>query len=447
MIMLPMKKLKSKYNKLLNNNEFERYFKNTLWLFGEKLFRLALNFFVIILLTRYLGPENYGLLSYSQSLVGVFVAFSTLGLEVILVRELTKNKNKSDVILGTALALKLLVSVILILIVCLVNLDIQDTDSVTLTNIIVFSLIFQSLNLGIDTYFQANVLSRMTSISNIIVTTISSLTKLGLIYFEAELIYFAYVLVFDSFLIFIGYVYIYTIQKKSIRSLKYDGQMAIYLLKTGWPLLMVAMAVFLYTKIDLIMIKHLIDNKAVGNYAAAVRVSEIFYFIPLLITQSIFPKLMDVKQKGEEEYFKFLEETYKYLVWCTIPIAFGIFTFSDLIISILYGEQYTQASSILSILSFAVVLNAIGAITTKVLYVEHFEKKYLYRSLLGMCVNIALNFWLISLFGVVGAAVSTIITLFVIFYAYDIFDKDLHKFFYLKIKCFMPITINKLGIK
>jgi O-antigen/teichoic acid export membrane protein len=253
--------------------------------------------------------------------------------------------------------------------------------------------------------------------------------------------------VFDSFLIFIGYVYIFYKQKKSVGSLKYDGKLAIYFIKTSWPLLMVAMAVFLYTKIDLIMIKHLVDNESVGNYMAAVKVSEIFYFIPLLITQSIFPKIIEVKQRNEEEYFELLEKTYNYLVWCTIPIAFGIFIFSDMIVTILYGEQYTQTSSILRVLSFAVILNAIGAITTKVLYVENYEKKYLYRSLLGMCVNILLNFLLIGLYGAIGAAIATIVTLFVIYYVYDLFDKDLHKFFYLKVQCFLPLKLHKLGIR
>ena len=276
-----------------------------------------------------------------------------------------------------------------------------------------------------------------------VATAISSLTKVGLIYFNADLIYFALVFVFDSLVMFLGYAYIFSTQKKSVGSFKYDKQMAVYFLKSGWPLLMVAMAVFLYTKIDLIMIKHLTDSRSVGIYAAAVRVCELFYFIPLLITQSIFPKIVEMKHQNEDEYFKFLERLYKYLVWSTIPIVLGIFVFSEIIITILYGEQYAEASSILSILSVAVMFNAIGAITTKVLYVEHYERKYLYRSMLGMCINILLNFWLIGMYGAVGAAISTIVTLFVIYYVYDLFDKDLHRFFYLKIQCFLPPSIYK----
>jgi O-antigen/teichoic acid export membrane protein len=62
---------------------------------------------------------------------------------------------------------------------------------------------------------------------------------------------------------------------------------------------------------------------------------------------------------------------------------------------------------------------------------------------LGVCVNIALNFWFIDFFGAVGAAISTVITLVFVYYLYDVFDRDLHKFFYLKIKCFIPSTLKK----
>ncbi len=187
------------------------------------------------------------------------------------------------------------------------------------------------------------------------------------------------------------------------------------------------------------MIKYFLGNEAVGNYAAATKVSELFYFLPLLITQSVFPKIIEVKLKSEKEYFKLLEKLYKLLVWTAIPVSLGLFVFSDSIVSILYGEKFMEAASILNILAFAIVFNAIGSITTKILYAEHYEKKYLYRSILGVFVNIGLNFWLINLYGASGAAVSTLITLFVIYYIYDIFDKDLHKFYYMKWICFIPI--------
>lgn len=427
----------NKLKSIQKHQGFMKYFKNTSWLFFERIVKMGVSFFVIILLTRYLGPENYGLLSYSQSFVGIFVSFSTLGIDIILVRELTKNKENSSKLLGTAFFLKLFTSFIAISIIFIINMSIEDKEAVLLTNIIAFILIFQSFS-TIDTFFQANVISKYSVIANTVAFVFSSLVKLVLVYMEAELIYFAYALVFDAIVIAFGFIYIYIKQKQSLLEWKFDKMSAIYFLNNGWPLMLVALAAFIYTRTDQVMLKHMVENEAVGNYAAAVKVSELFYFIPLLITQSIFPKIVQMRERSEQEYFSLLEKLYKLLVWSAIPIALGLFVFSDLIVSILYGSQYTQASSVLSILAFAIIFNAIGTITTKVLYVEHYERKYLYRSILGVFVNIGLNFYFIPIYGSQGAAISTLITLFIIYYIYDILDKDLHRFYYLKLQCYIP---------
>jgi O-antigen/teichoic acid export membrane protein len=420
-----------------DNQGFMKYFKNTSWLFFERIFKIGISFFIIILLARYLGPENYGLLFYSQSFVGIFAAFATLGIDVILVREVTKNKENSNNLLGTAFFLKLFTSLVAICIIFVINIFIEDKEAALLTNIIAFILIFQSIN-TVDTFFQANVISKYTVLVNMVAFVFSSALKLILIYFEVDLTYFAYALVFDAIFIALGYIYIYIKQKQSFLQWRFDKIIAIYFFKNGWPLMLVALAAFIYTRIDQVMLKHMVGNEAVGNYAAAIKVSELFYFIPLLIAQSVFPRMVEMKEKSEKEYFALLENIHKLVIWSAIPIALGLFIFSDLIVAILYGSQYTQASSVLSILAFAIIFNAIGIIITKVLYIEHYERKYLYRSILGVFVNIGLNFYLIPLYGSQGAAISTLITLFIIYYIYDILDKDLHKFYYLKFQFFIP---------
>lgn len=424
---------------LKNNQIFLKYLKNTSWLFGERLIKIGIGFVVIMLMTRYLGPENYGLLSYSQSFVAMLVAFSTLGLEVILAREMSKNKDKVDVILGTALTMKFIASLLALCFIICINYVIEDKQAALLTNIIAFTLIFKSLNLGIDTYFQSQVISRFSAIANTFAYILSTVIKLSLIYFQAELEYFAYILVFDVAIIFIGYLYIYTLQNKSILALRYDRKLAVYFLKTGWPMMMVAMAVFFYTKIDQIMIKHLLDNESVGYYAAALRVSELFYFIPLLITQSVFPKIVQEREAGNAEvYFRLLLNVYKIVIWISIPIVILVTIFSDLIVTVLFGNSFSESANILSILAFCLIFVSVGSVNTKILYLENYEKKYLKRSIFGVFINIGLNFILLPIYGAIGAAVSTLVTLFMIHYIYDLFDSDLWVFYHLKFKCFVP---------
>ena len=73
---------------LKNHSGFRKYFKNTSWLMTERIIRMIISLFVGIYVARYLGPDLFGLLSYTNSFVGLFLAIATLGIESIVIREL-----------------------------------------------------------------------------------------------------------------------------------------------------------------------------------------------------------------------------------------------------------------------------------------------------------------------------------------------------------------------
>ena len=96
------------------SSEVQKYFNNTLSLFFEKALRLIVGFFVIIWLTRYLGPERFGLLSYAQTYVSIAVSVAALGLDSIVTREIVKNPRDKDAILGTAFSINILSSILVV---------------------------------------------------------------------------------------------------------------------------------------------------------------------------------------------------------------------------------------------------------------------------------------------------------------------------------------------
>ena len=85
-----------------------KYFKNTSWLFAEKILRMVVGLLVVVWVARYLGPEKFGLLSYAHSFVGLFTIFATFGLDEIVVRELVKDESKRDSLVGTTFWLNFL---------------------------------------------------------------------------------------------------------------------------------------------------------------------------------------------------------------------------------------------------------------------------------------------------------------------------------------------------
>ena len=176
---------------------------------AEKILRMVVGLFVGIWVARYLGPDKFGLLSYAQSFVGLFAAISTLGLDGIVVRELVKRPEKEYVLIGTAFVLKIFGAFLTLALLAVV---VHFTSNDHYTNLLVFIIasatIFQSFNV-VDLYFQSKVLSRYVVYANIVSLFASSIVKVLLILNEAPLIAFAWVVLFDSFVLACGFVYFF----------------------------------------------------------------------------------------------------------------------------------------------------------------------------------------------------------------------------------------------
>ncbi len=403
----------SKLKKLRQHHGFMRYFENISWLMSEKFLRMFIGLFVGIWVARYLGPEQFGLLSYAQSFVFLFIAISTLGLDSIVVRELVKDESKRDVLLGTAFGLKLVGA---ILILPILAMAVQLTSNDDYTNSLIFitaSLtIFQSFNV-IDFYYQSKVLSKYVALANAISLAISSIIKIALILGNAPLVAFALITVFDVAVVSVGLIYFY--KKNSQLKLfnwRFEWKMAKKLLQYSWPLILSGLVISLYMRIDQVMIKEILDADAVGQYAAAVRLSTAWYFIPLAIATSFFPAIINAKKISEELYFSRLQRLYSLMIFLAIAIALPVTFLSDWVILLLYGSEYSQAGEVLMIHIWAGIFVFLGVAWSKWILNENKQNLVLISHILGAVINVGLNLYFIDKYGVVGAAYSTIISYF-----------------------------------
>ena len=438
-------KTKAKINSLQNHQGFMKYFKNTSWLFGEKILRMIVGLFVGIWVARYLGPEQFGLFSYAQSFVGLFAAIATLGLDGIIVRELVKDESRRDELIGTAFWLKLMGAIgVLAILAIAVNFTSNDSYTDTLVFIIASATIFQSFNV-IDFYFQSKVLSKYVVYANIISLFISSIVKIALILNDAPLIAFTWVVFFDSFVLAVGFIYFFLKNNSTlkIKNLTFKSKTAVLLLKDSWTLILSVIGISVNMTIDQVMIKEMMDAEAVGIYSVAVRVSELWYFIPLAIVSSLFPAILNAKKQGNEFYLKRLQKLYDFMVWMAIFIALPMTFLSDWIIGLLFGQAYIEAGSVLMIHIWTGVFVFLGLAFGRYLLSENLNKKSFYRTLFGAILNVIFNYILIPIYGIHGAAVATLLGQLSANYLYDIFDKDLHHQLKMKTKSFFPIHVIK----
>ncbi len=420
--------------------------KNTSWLMFEKIFRMGVGLFVGIWVARYLGPVQFGIFSYSLSFVGLFAVFATFGLDGIMVRELVKDDNKRDVLLGTAFLLKIVGAIFVLLLLYSSTLFSSNTQE---TNILIFIIasatLLQSFNV-IDFYFQSKVLSKYVAYANFISLFISSIIKITLIINEAPLIYFAWTVLFDSFILALGFIYFYKLNNLSIFKWKYDKKIDLSLLNDSWPLILSGMVIAIYMKIDQVMINEMLGSKAVGQYAAAIKLSATWYFLPMVISSSVFPAIINAKKSSTTLYYKRLQKLYDLMAWIAITIAI-VFTFSsEWIVNLLYGEEYKEAGKILTIHIWAGVFVFLGTASSKWFIVENLQKHSFYRSLMGAIVNVILNFILIPKYSIYGAAIATIISQAIASYLYNMTNKKTLVTFKLQTNAiFLPF--RKFGIK
>jgi len=401
----------TKLKALRQHQGFMRYFQNTSWLMGEKILRMFVGLFVGIWVARYLGPEQFGLLSYAQSFVFLFTAIATLGLDGIVVRELVKDETQRDVLLGTAFGLKLIGAILILPVLAVaVQLTSNDNDTNLLVFIIASATIFQSFNV-IDFYYQSKVLSKYVALANTVSLALSSIIKIALLLNDAPLVAFAVMTVFDVAILSMGLVYYYK-KNSHLKLLNwyFEWPVAKRLLKDSWPLILSGLVISVYMKIDQVMIKEMLDVEAVGQYAAAVRLSEAWYFIPMAIASSLFPAILNAKKISEESYYKRLQMFLDLLFWIGVCISLPIAFLSKFIILFLYGESYIEAIPILAIHAISGIFVAVAIAQGKHWLTLNLQNKLMYVTFMCALMNVLLNNLLIPIYGIAGAAFATLIS-------------------------------------
>ncbi len=426
-------------NSVLKNNTFRKYLGNTSWLLSEKILRMGLNLAVTALLARYLGPANFGILSYSQSFVALFAAFATLGLDQIVTRDIIQGKKDINQLLGTCFSLKVLGGLVVMILVFLTT-HITESDPATrwMIAIISFTAVFQASS-TFTIYFQAIVKSKNIAIAQSLAMIISSCFKLGLLFNNVDLIWFGVALAVEQLLILGLLLTVYLTNGKTPITWRYNNAIAKDLLKESWPLIFSTIVIVLYARIDQVMIKHMLNEAAVGSYAVAVRLSEATSFLPGIVITSLFPAIAKSKENGIETYHRNLQRFFDLICFIGFSIAIFFTLFSGLIVETFFGSSYSSAASILTIHIWGMLFSFLGVSSTQWLVLEKKQKYRLYRTVMGVIINIVLNFILIPIYGVVGAAIATLISQCAASYVGNLLSKQTWFIFLIQTKSFFFI--------
>lgn len=390
---------------------FRKYLKNTSWLFATRIAALGISFFVTTYVVRYLGPANYGNLSYAVSFVSLFSFIAVLGIDQVLYRDLVKFPEKKNVYLGTAFVIKLAAGAVAA-VLCVGTAYALSTESLPFLLIAILSgtFIFNSLTIIIYE-FQADVDSKPLSIAALAVAVTLSLLKIAVVYFDQGVIYLALILLFESILSVSLYCFARVKKYGPMRGAwAFDKKVAASILRDSWPLIFSSAFALIYSRIDQVMIKHFIDTASVGIYDAAVRISEVWYFVPSILVSSLFPAIVNAKLHSEEEYNRRLGRFALLLLGLALAVAIPVYFAAHLIIGMLYGEAFLRGVPILQIYIWSGIGTSLALLATNYLITENYRRILFLSYLIATLSNVILNLVFIPRYGITGAAWATFVS-------------------------------------
>jgi PST family polysaccharide transporter len=393
----------------VDREENSHHVMNLVWMFSDKAFKLISELFVGILVARYLGAESFGLLSFAISYITIFFGISSLGLSELLTRELFHYSSSIKKLIGSAFFLKIGISLILIL---LINgsafLFYEDPRVRSLLFVVSLTILARSFDV-IEYYFQS--ISANHKVAKIHITSnfIISLLKILFVVQQLDIIFFAALYSLEWFLNAIGLTFLYS-RKNQIRQWFFTKPVAIYLLRNSWYLMLSALAVDLYMRMDQLMIREIINDSANGLYSAATKISEVWYAIPVVVGSVLFPAILKSKSTSDELFNTRILQMLSFMFWLSILISFIVAPFSKNILAFLFTPEYEGAASVLSIHIWASVFVFWGVTSTYWLLAMNLQSISLFRTVTGLFFNGVLNFILIPRHGIQGAAVATLIS-------------------------------------
>ena len=403
--------------RLRSRDGLRRIFVNTFWLFVDQVLYLVFGLVVGGLVARYLGPSQWGLLGYAASFSGLFLTLSMLGLDEIIIRALVRKNYGPEYILGTSLVLRTVSALLSYLLMVLVIWQIESDELIRIL-VLVFggNLLLQPITVT-NLWFYAHVDSKyMVWVRNITLILVNVM-KIAFILMHLSVLAFAWTATIWKILSAAGMLYVFVNRGPAMRAWRFNPTLARELLEHAWPLAIAGLASAIYIGIDQVLLGAMIGSDAVGIYAASVRVSELWYFIPASIAASIFPALIQTRdQRSEQVYRQRTQAFYDLLALLGFAIAIFVTLTADIFIRLIFGPDYLASIPILRLHIWSVVFICLGAGRNRALLATNRSSFLMVTTVIGAIINVGLNLWLIPMYAGYGAAWATVISYATAFY-------------------------------
>jgi len=375
---------------------------------GDIVFRL-ISLAVTIYLARYLGTAGFGKYNFVFAYLAFFNILTDLGLQTILVREMSRDPSITPKLIGNAYIIRLILTVTAIISsIVVITLMSYPADTTTYVYIASLTVLFVSFSDFYRTIFEANLRMEYSIIAKLAFKGLSAGLILWIVFTKGTLLHIMIALVFSEM---VKTLLSYLFSRKFVRPrFEIDFKLWRYLLREALPLALSSVILIIYYRIDVVMLSMMKGDTPVGLYSAAYKLSEPLSLIPSALVTSLFPIMSASFKSSREKLIKTYRLGIKYILIIMLPIAMGTTLLADKIIFWIYGMEFSGSVTALQILIWALVFTSINPILTRLLTSIGEQKLNTVSHTLCAIVNVTLNLILIPTLNYNGAAIATVIT-------------------------------------
>jgi O-antigen/teichoic acid export membrane protein len=389
---------------------------NTAWLFGDRILRMSVGLFIGVWLARYLGPESFGLYSYAIAFTFLFSPIRTLGLERVAVRELVKRPGDAGSIMTSSMFSMLVGGVVAFAAAVVAIGVVRPGDAVvrSLVLAVAAGMIFQSFDV-VDYFNQSRVESRFTVLPRGIVFLCASGMKAVLIIAGASVVAFGWVYGVELFVAAVALTAVYLMRRgtQAPDRLRVSGQQVRELLSDSWPLMLSSVLIVINMRIDQVMMGSMLGDRQVGVYSVAVRLTEIWYFIPIILQSTLMPAVVRAGETSRAFLDHRMYSFYRLMAGLAYVVIIPMWLLADRFVLILFGEPYVEAVPMLRWLLVTVLFVNLGMARTAFLTTMNWTRFHMVSSVFGALLNVGLNLILIPVYGGMGAVIASLVAYWV----------------------------------
>ena len=372
---------------------------------------MIIGFVLSVISARYLGPNDYGIVTYVESYVAFATSLCSLGINSIIIKKIVIFKNRENELFGTAIILRLIASALSSISIVMILAVVSNFSSlyVTVAILEVIKLVFQAIEV-LKFWYLYKLESKKTSIIYTIAYVLTALYKLFLLATGKDIVWFAFSLSLDYIIISI---LLFIIFKKDTKfKLSFSRKIAFDLLKDGWHFIVSGLMIAIYSQTDKIMLKHFFDETYVSYYSVALTITSVVSFVLIAIIDSASSIIIDLSKDEQNRYKceRKIKQLYCFVFWFSISWSLVVFILSDYIIKLLYGPSYLESVLTLRILIWELAFSYLGTARNVWILINNKEKYVKHLALSGALINVILNFLLIPIMNSAGAALATLLS-------------------------------------